>query len=994
MYWDPLGKQPNRTRWIWLALAILATAAFEPALVAQLRSSAWRFDGWLPDFFQEWASARNLIEGLPTYTPHVVTTERYLGLPMSEVKTVLVNAHPPTSVLLALPVAWLPLDDAMLVWNLTSLGLLGLSLWIVWRQFHLRLSPVSIAATVALLFSCGPLYQQLHQGQLNLIVLFLITAAWAAERSGHARTAGALLGAAASVKVFPAFLIGYFAIRRRWSVVAAGIASMAALTLITAALLGPQAYTDYVHNVLPEVGVFRAKWNNASLPGFWNKLFNPAVRNVRFFGQPSPMALSPAAARAGTWLSSAAVLALLWRSTRRSRTREQDDLGYALAVLAMLLLSPIVWNHYFLMLLVPLAVLWKELPPTRTARLVFATAVAALWAGHPLDVMGWIVGSRLPGPVDTVTVLSYQLYALIALFGLGIAVMRQSLGRPLPTWVKAASDGVERLLADPWRTAGVIAVLAAVLARLLDLGERSLWFDEAFSWELARQPWRELIEAARQDFHPPLYFLALKAWIALFGDSAFAMRLLSVAWFGVGLAGTFLLAMEAGRGAAEEPGAPRGEDPTQAGDSGLIATLFLAASPFVFRYCQEVRMYMQEVGLATLGSWLLLRALRERQRPAPWWGAYAATAAALAYTHYFGLFTLAAHAIYVVTVWLRTRLRGKVRTEVALSHVHAACAAAIVIGLYLPWLPTLGRQRDRAVDDFWIASTQKRALSASEVWRKTVLDCVIHNEADQGRPHKLEHAVAMGLGYGLLALAGAIPLVLAVWRIDRAGRSVAVGAAVPVAAAVLASFYLGRNILVHRYLLPTFVMLLVGLGLILGRLRIRAVRWFLAGIVALYMALCVASHQRSLDPQKRSGYRGAAERIARDLEPGDTVLCLHPMDYFPMKYHARDQFAVHQARYGKLVIKRYNGGSIIHPNDYLDWATAAHRGGRIWVVGTDAACRSLDVPAGWKRISRSQFAEPIRFRGETIVELWSSKAACLDPAGLASEPPKAEHPGS
>src|SRR4051812_35613993 len=70
---------------------------------------------------------------------------------------------------------------------------------------------------------------------------------------------------------------------------------------------------------------------------------------------------------------------------------------------------------------------------------------------------------------------------------------------------------------------------------LLTLDRQCLWFDEAFSWRLTRFSWLEMIDRAKQDVHPPLYYILLKAWIAVFGDSVFAMRLLSVCWFGAGL---------------------------------------------------------------------------------------------------------------------------------------------------------------------------------------------------------------------------------------------------------------------------------------------------------------------------------------------------------------------------------------------------------------------------------------------------------------------------
>jgi mannosyltransferase len=77
-----------------------------------------------------------------------------------------------------------------------------------------------------------------------------------------------------------------------------------------------------------------------------------------------------------------------------------------------------------------------------------------------------------------------------------------------------------------------VVLLAGLMLRLQTASTRSIWFDEAWSWRMSRFPLAELIERTAADVHPPLYYLLLKAWTALFGDSPLAMRSMS-ALFGV-----------------------------------------------------------------------------------------------------------------------------------------------------------------------------------------------------------------------------------------------------------------------------------------------------------------------------------------------------------------------------------------------------------------------------------------------------------------------------
>jgi Glycosyltransferase family 87 len=140
----------------------------------------------IPDFFQEYASARNWSKRLPIYAGFHETVPRYLGRPFDEpYPLVYVAGHPPTSVLLAFPFVKLSFSSAFLLWNIVSLSSLVASLWIVQRQMKVQFSVWSIAPLVALLLLCFPLWDQCRHGQLGLILLLLMTGAWAVERSGR-----------------------------------------------------------------------------------------------------------------------------------------------------------------------------------------------------------------------------------------------------------------------------------------------------------------------------------------------------------------------------------------------------------------------------------------------------------------------------------------------------------------------------------------------------------------------------------------------------------------------------------------------------------------------------------------------------------------------------------------------------------------------------------------------------------------------------------------
>ncbi len=130
MPWDPTSTWPNERRWIWLTIAGWLLLLRGPAFIENLQARPAQ--ELIPDFFQEYASVRGWLDGRPVYADHHESVPRYLGVRLSDRRShVVVNAHPPTSVLLAIPVARMDFPRAFLTWNLASLAALAASLWLV-----------------------------------------------------------------------------------------------------------------------------------------------------------------------------------------------------------------------------------------------------------------------------------------------------------------------------------------------------------------------------------------------------------------------------------------------------------------------------------------------------------------------------------------------------------------------------------------------------------------------------------------------------------------------------------------------------------------------------------------------------------------------------------------------------------------------------------------------------------------------------------------------
>jgi 4-amino-4-deoxy-L-arabinose transferase-like glycosyltransferase len=221
--------------------------------------------------------------------------------------------------------------------------------------------------------------------------------------------------------------------------------------------------------------------------------------------------------------------------------------------------------------------------------------------------------------------------------------------------------------------AAVILVLAAVALRLVGLGVRDLFRDEAASWLLSRYPVGDLVRHTASEAYPPLYPLLLKAWTWLLGDSEVAMRLLSV------LVGLVML-LAAWRWAVEALGS----------GASLVALGLVALSPMAVADARNVRMYALEAMFATLAWWFIWRLLHQTTGG----GAHrrdqllaAAFVAGELWSLAIWLPVASLQAIAVAITWIHARPDPAAR-----SRARSALAAIIVgAALFVPWLPSVFR---------------------------------------------------------------------------------------------------------------------------------------------------------------------------------------------------------------------------------------------------------------------------------------------------------------
>jgi 4-amino-4-deoxy-L-arabinose transferase-like glycosyltransferase len=224
-------------------------------------------------------------------------------------------------------------------------------------------------------------------------------------------------------------------------------------------------------------------------------------------------------------------------------------------------------------------------------------------------------------------------------------------------------SGRPRLLA--W--AVVLAMLlAAFLLRLHRLDAQSLWGDEMWSYyHTGHDSLGAVLESVRQDgVHPPLYYLVLRAWQPLAGESEYAIRYPSALFGTLAVAAIYALGRRMG-----------------GVGTGVIAGLLHTISPIHIYYSHEARMYSLTVLLVILSTYFFWRLLHiPGRRPRLMWLAYVVTSGLAINTHIFAIPILGAQAL----LWMVDLVRWKGARRAPALRCAAAQAATLV--LFLPWM--------------------------------------------------------------------------------------------------------------------------------------------------------------------------------------------------------------------------------------------------------------------------------------------------------------------
>lgn len=355
------------------------------------------------DFSLYYVPAVALREGVNPYTNAIVPVAAKLGMDLGDAKQ---GAGPPpaetpTLLLFFEPLSLLAPAAAYWTWQSLNLVALGLALAVLLASGGVS-APMSVS--LGALASLDPVVAiNFEYAQTQILLLLILVLVWRDLRDERDARAGILLAVASLLRAFPLVLAGYLVVRGRWRALrwmAIGAAVGAILTLL---IVGESTVMSFPAAMRVNATHAWHPLGNVSISAFW----------LRLFGYVTTTKPGPALTLLFRTLTVLIKLTLLgiaiWVTLPHRLADDTDGRGFSLWIVLMILLSPIAWLHYLVLLILP-----------------FGLAIVSEAHRRDRRVSPLIVASYL--------LTSYLVIVPIVLIDHGVRMLPAGLSRQLTTW--------------------------------------------------------------------------------------------------------------------------------------------------------------------------------------------------------------------------------------------------------------------------------------------------------------------------------------------------------------------------------------------------------------------------------------------------------------------------------------------------------------------------------------------------------------------------------
>ncbi len=353
-------RQPAILAVVWLCALLVLTGTLTKM------PGQWR----RRDFSNYYESAWALRHGIDPYSTNLTPIGAQLNL---ETNWLVHASETPPFLLSFEPLTRLRPRVAFWIWTAINFSALAIAMCLLLA--YRRGPPARTAWLLAgLMLMSAPVNLNFYWGQSQLIVLALMVAAMRSMERDRDGSAGLMIAAAALLRAYPLLLVGYFVFRRKWRAVFFATAGIAAGGLATVAILGLSQTLSFVHAAL-WLTDYRVvtRVDNLSLGPFVSRMFWALTGTA-----PGPSA--DWLRRAAIAIADAVVLGLTIRATLSDPDRDDTDWRiYSLWIATALMLTPVGWHHYLVLLAIPFVQMVASAASERSSsRAIWMAALAYL----------------------------------------------------------------------------------------------------------------------------------------------------------------------------------------------------------------------------------------------------------------------------------------------------------------------------------------------------------------------------------------------------------------------------------------------------------------------------------------------------------------------------------------------------------------------------------------------------------------------------------------
>jgi hypothetical protein len=432
-------------RWFEAGLALLAIALGVPKFVDAcefIYRMNWADAGW-GDGRVDWAAARLFLEGKSPFTPEGL---QEIGLQAYGF------GHPPTTPFWFLPLA--RLEQGLMAQTIALLVILAV--FVIVRMCVTELNFPAANAMTFLVFSyvigSSWMIEHLHVVQISAFIAFAYAAGWYYLRRGADLAGGAALGFACTLKLFPGVVVLLLLVTRRWRAFIAACSAWAVVAVVMTSRYGVDSWFLF----LEQQGKISETWmgniRNGSLHGIVLRALTPICEAHAL---PSKAATAIVVCIAALLIVPAAFVAF-----RLPRHGRGFDIAFALFTVLSAFLNPWAWEHYCVILVLPISVAVVSLPEVWLA-------LRAEWSAARASTRRFVAASGL-------TLLGACGITIViwALLGMDMWVKERVVHQyfrvkntPLAGWVHREMHLLE--IENWWPWVGTILVLGGLLVAKL-----------------------------------------------------------------------------------------------------------------------------------------------------------------------------------------------------------------------------------------------------------------------------------------------------------------------------------------------------------------------------------------------------------------------------------------------------------------------------------------------------------------------------------------------